>query len=47
MINRKYNIVLIEGEELERKEILKNFPLFKVVLLKKNFNLVIQDSPKW
>ena len=32
MINRKYEIVLPEGEELKSEEILKNFKLFKIVL---------------
>lgn len=32
MINRKYEIVLVEGEGLESKEPLKNFKLFRILL---------------
>lgn len=31
MINRKYEVVSAEGEELKSEEILKNFKLFKKV----------------
>lgn len=51
MINRKYEIVLAEGEELKGEEILKNFTLFKIVLLswlQAIFNhLGYSSSPEW